>query len=317
MSHGSPTQYISNFRISAVKSPRRKIDITAVIVPKVTCDLPVHPVPFDSKWKHLISLSLADPTFGRPGRINILLGVNVFADVLRQGRRTGPAGSPVVFVTEFGWVLSGQAEPSSSTEHVTTHHTSVAFKDDTLCRFWEIEEAPTSEVALLLEERGVLNHFKANYSRAEGGRFVVPLPKRPDAKLIGESRSQAVRRFLSLECSLNSRGRFQEFEPVMREYVDLGHAELVPSKDMEKPESQVFYLPMHAVYKSLSTTTKIRAVFDASAKSASGVSLNDILLVGPTVHPPAYRCPLTLLASSDCCYSRRQQNVPGGGTVPF
>ena len=72
----------------------------------------------------------------------------------------------------------------------------------------------------------------------------------------------------------------------MREYVELGHAELVPSKDMEKPESQVFYLPMHAVYKSSSTTTKIRAVFDASAKSASGVSLNDVLLVGPTVHPP-------------------------------
>ena len=43
---------------------------------------------------------------------------------------------------------------------------------------------------------------------------------------------------------------------------------------------------MHAVYKSSSTTTKIRAVFDASAKSSSGVSLNDTLLVGPTVHPP-------------------------------
>ena len=180
MSHGSPTQYISNFRISAIKSARRKIDITAVIVPKVTCDLPVHPVPFDSKWKHLTSLSLADPTFGKPGRIDILLGVDVFADVLRQGWRTGPAGSPVAFATEFGWVLSGQAEPSSSAEHVTTHHTSVAFKDDTLRKFWEIEEAPISEVALSLEERGVLNHFKTNHSRTEGGRFVVPLPKRPD-----------------------------------------------------------------------------------------------------------------------------------------
>ena len=37
--------------------------------------------------------------------------------------------------------------------------------------------------------------------------------------------------------------------------------------------------------KNLSTTTKIRAVFDTSAKSSSGVSLNDTLLVGPTVHP--------------------------------
>ena len=65
----------------------------------------------------------------------------------------------------------------------------------------------------------------------------------------------------------------------MTEYMNLGHAELVPLEEMEKPTSQVFYLPMHVVYKNSSTTTKIRAVFDASAKSSSGVSLNDILLV--------------------------------------
>lgn len=44
--------------------------------------------------------------------------------------------------------------------------------------------------------------------------------------------------------------------------------------------------PMHTVHKEHSTTTKLRVVFDASAKSMSGVSLNDTLLVGPTVHPP-------------------------------
>lgn len=43
---------------------------------------------------------------------------------------------------------------------------------------------------------------------------------------------------------------------------------------------------MHAVYKEQSTTTKLRVIFDASAKSATDVSLNDLLLVGPTAHPP-------------------------------
>ena len=53
---------------------------------------------------------------------------------------------------------------------------------------------------------------------------------------------------------------------------------------MNKPPQRVFYLPIQAVVKESSTTSKIRAVFDASAKSSTGTSLNDTLLVGPTVH---------------------------------
>ena len=41
---------------------------------------------------------------------------------------------------------------------------------------------------------------------------------------------------------------------------------------------------MHAVVKESSTTTKVRAVFDASVKTSTSDLLNDILLVGPTVH---------------------------------
>lgn len=65
-----------------------------------------------------------------------------------------------------------------------------------------------------------------------------------------------------------------------------GHAKVVPSEDLDKPTTEVLYLPMHAVNKRFSTTTQIRAVFDASAKSSSDVSLNDTVLVGPTIHPP-------------------------------
>ena len=60
----------------------------------------------------------------------------------------------------------------------------------------------------------------------------------------------------------------------------------MPEADLEKPTHSVFYLPIHVVRKESSTTTKIRAVFDASAKSLTGVSLNDILIVGPTITLP-------------------------------
>ena len=43
---------------------------------------------------------------------------------------------------------------------------------------------------------------------------------------------------------------------------------------------------MHVVQKESSATMKVRAIFDASAKSTTNVSLNDTLLIRPTVHPP-------------------------------
>ena len=84
---------------------------------------------------------------------------------------------------------------------------------------------------------------------------------------------------------LHAKNQFDQFSKVMKEYFNLGHAELVPAGELNLPTSDVFYLLMHAVHKQSSTTTKVRAVFDASIKSASGVSLNDTLMVGPTVHP--------------------------------
>ena len=42
---------------------------------------------------------------------------------------------------------------------------------------------------------------------------------------------------------------------------------------------------MHGVVKNSSTATKLRVVFDASAHSESGASLNDQLLSGPSLYP--------------------------------
>lgn len=59
---------------------------------------------------------------------------------------------------------------------------------------------------------------------------------------LGESRVQAVRRFLSLECALHAKGQFDELKTVMNEYFDSEHAEVVPEADLDK----IRFLPPHA-----------------------------------------------------------------------
>ena len=249
--------------------PHSSPEASDVVVPCVTCDLPLQPVSLDSSWKHFEDISLADPDFGRPGRIDILLGVDIFIETLPQGRRMGPPGSPSAFETEFGWVVAGRLDMLTSSHHVASHHASLATGDDLLRLFWEIEEGPKGEPILSSEERSVMRHFKDCHFRTETGRFVVPLPKKLNVKPLGESRAQAVRRFLRLERSLRSKGQFDTFNAVMEEYFQMGHAELVPAADLEKSQQEVLYLPMHAVRKETSSTTKIRAVFNASAKSST------------------------------------------------
>ena len=66
LSHGSGKQSVTHFLVSSIHSPVRKLNVSAFIVPQVTCDLPAHPVTTKKSWKHLESLKLADPEYNKP-----------------------------------------------------------------------------------------------------------------------------------------------------------------------------------------------------------------------------------------------------------
>ena len=59
------------------------------------------------------------------------------------------------------------------------------------------------------------------------------------------------------------------------------HSELVPVEDISKPDSETYYSLMHG---AVGTKYNYQAE-DASAKSTSGHSLNDVLLSGPVLYP--------------------------------
>ena len=135
LTHNSPLQSIASLRISALRYLSKKYIVTAVVVPRVTCDLPLNPIPFNIRWKHLEDITLSDPQFGRPRRINLLLGVHVFVVVLMHGWWTGLPGAPIAFETLFGCVLAGKTDANISDYNIVSHHVSFITGDDLLPKF--------------------------------------------------------------------------------------------------------------------------------------------------------------------------------------
>ena len=117
-----------------------------MIVSRVTSNLPLKSMQLDAKWKHLSDIQLADPDFGSPGKVDLLLGVDIFITVLLNGRRLHPAGSPTALETDFGWVLAGGVDASCSTaNNMISNHVSVLTGDELLRKFWEIEDDPRKD----------------------------------------------------------------------------------------------------------------------------------------------------------------------------
>ena len=76
---------------------------------------------------------------------------------------------------------------------------------------------------------------------------------------------------------LRRTGRLEEYNDMLQKQIKAEFIEIVKNTE---PRQQIHYLPHLAVFKSESTTTKLRIVYDASAKANRGSAcLNDMLEV--------------------------------------
>ena len=141
-----------------------------------------------------MDLPLANPDYGTPGSVDLLLGADMFSRVVLHGQRFGPSGTPSAFKTQFGWVLAG-------TLGHTNHQKSCYFviieenhqySDELLKKFWEIEIPYLQDPTLTVNERKVVEHFKENHDGDDQGKFIVPLSLNVNATPLGESQTRAV-----------------------------------------------------------------------------------------------------------------------------
>lgn len=265
-------------QISSLHDDLSRYEMSAYVLQHITNYKPKKFTPKD--YTELKNLKLADPEPSSKLRIDLLLGADILGQLMQAGLLHLRQSQVTARATSLGWILSGPTVETKHAHQITVNHASCDVPS-LLQRFWEIEEFTEPKPASREDEQ-CEKFFNDTTTRDESGRFCVRLPFKSDEERLslGESKSIAVASWGSVSRRLNKlperRATYDEF---MKEYEALKHMEEIPrdSPELEK----CTFVPHHDVVRPDHLTTQVRVVFNASSKTRSGVSLNDVLCAGP------------------------------------
>ncbi|XP_035224792.1 uncharacterized protein LOC118197394 [Stegodyphus dumicola] len=213
-----------------------------------------------------------------PLEIHVLLGADVAGKLLTGKVRQLKCGLSCVY-TRLGLTMMGKTEKrefSDSTKTVLSLHVNDAKISDLWCLdSLGITDPATTHTRKEIDEIAKI-YFRQSLKRDSEGRYQVSLPWLEGHEVLPDNRLLAEKRLKSCVKNLQSKNCLKEYENIFNEWAEEGIIESVEDKKTEN----CHYLPHRAVIKE-SSTTKIRPVFDASAKERNGVSLNDCLEKGP------------------------------------
>lgn len=264
-----------------------KTTLSFLVLPVITEKLPL--LKFEKSQLDIPKeINLADERLNEPKQIDVLLGAEIFYDLLGTGQIKLGNSLPILQETSLGWVISGNLVLSNFCRqkticHLTTNSVTNKMLHDSFTKFWEFEDFESCKF-LTKEENFCEQYFEKTTTRDKDNSFIVRYPFKEDSNLwLGDSKVSALKRLNSLEKRFNKDENLKkQYFDFMRQYEGLGQMTLQGSLKNENYEhsdslsNDIYYLPHSAVFRD-SITTKCRVVFDASSKTTSGYSLNDCL----------------------------------------
>lgn len=274
--------------------------LSFLLLPQITEIIPAHSINI-ANLQIPENVQLGNENFHKPSKIDILIGVDIFWQILRGGH---DPKYPYIQNTLFGAIISGTIPHHGSNQRRTACHFTRLDISSQLSRFWEVETLPQEPTLLSEEEAFCEDHFLKTTTREPDGSFVVTIPLKDSPGILGNSREQAEKRFHSLEKRLKANDQsYKMYSDFMLEYEQLGHMTRIDERSDNSTIS--FYLPHHGVFKKDSLTTKLRAVFDGSCPSTTGVSVNDLHATGPTIQRDLFSILISFrkhihVVSADC-----------------
>ena len=237
----------------------------------------------------LKNLKLADNRSNSSGNIDVLIGADVYWEIVSGNLKRNPDTGLVAISSSLGWLINGPVENATSSSNMVVSSSHVLLVQDEksekevlsdeVRKFWRLdllgigddEEAEDADI----EDLGKVT-FKH-------GRYHVELPFLknhhflPDNFSLCEKRLKKLKEKLDVDADLK-----KKYNNIMMEQLNLGIIEQIVDPG---EAGNVTYLPHREVIREDKTSTKVRIVFDGSARRRNNVSLNQVLHKGPALNP--------------------------------
>ncbi|XP_071052941.1 uncharacterized protein [Onthophagus taurus] len=218
---------------------------------------------------------------GNCREVSVLIGADVVGKLL-TGKKLQLKCGLVALETLLGWTLMGKIKTTKVLKgNVFATSTSLLTKDMPISKLWQLDvlgisdpEENRSKVEL---EKAVKTLFKETTVVNEEGRYEVQLPWKEGHPPLPNNYNLAKKRLQSVYNKLQATGDVERYSDVFAQWLSEGIIERIPQDEID---NTAHYLPHRPVFKESSTTTKVRPVFDASAKEKGRPSLNDCLEKG-------------------------------------
>ena len=245
------------------------------------------------QYPHLEGLELADESLvnDTSSDVDILIGSDFYYDIITGDIRRGDEG-PCAVSNEFGWLVCGSAkakgfESGETVANLVVDQANILSGDalisnedkhltDIVHQFWNtesigiVEETDVGDKEFLKDVR---------YNETEL-RYQVRLPWKEGCIPESSGYPQCAKRLSHVYSRLKTEPELlQEYDNVIQQQLRTGIIEEV--SELTELEG-TYYLPHHGVVRREKRTTKIRIVFDGSARhGSSSLSINECLEKGP------------------------------------
>ena len=214
--------------------------------------------------------------------IDILIGANV-AGKLMTGKQYKLENGLTAIETFLGWTIMGELSNTIEKNNLALPVTSMIVKQADITDLWNLDilgiTDPENKKSEAEKNAEVQQKFIETVKINEEGRYEVELPWIVDHSPLPSNLGIAKKRLESTVRKLKNENLYDAYDDVFSNWLQEGIIERVPDDEIDH---YGHYLPHRHVLKE-NSSTRLRPVFDASAREKNFPSLNQCLQKGPNL----------------------------------